>query len=112
MTMTRNDKRKHQAVMLGTSRRGYTDERFASPRLVRAARAERGHDLMTRREYAQHRLGRGAMPADHIDSVIERRAGLLRGARVLGGRRVNGWRRGYRPAAHEVERCRASRPGR
>lgn len=103
--MTRNDKRKHQTVITGTGRRGYTDERFASPTLVRAARAERGHDLMTRREYAEHRIGRRAMPVDHIDSVIELRAGRLRAARVIGGRRVNAWRRGYRPSAFEVVRC-------
>ena len=106
MTMTRDDKRKHQTVMLGTGRRGYTDERFASPRLIRAARAERGHDLMTRGEYAQHRLGRGPMNECRLDSVIELRARLHRAARVTGaGRRVNGWRHGYQPGAHAVERC-------
>jgi hypothetical protein len=105
MTMTRNDKRKHQAVMTGTGRRGYTDEQFASPRLIMAARAERGHAYMTRREYAEHRIGRRALPVDMIDGRIELRARLLRGARVLGGRRVNGWRRGYRPTSYSVERC-------
>jgi hypothetical protein len=105
MTMTRNDKRKHQAVIAGTGRRGYTDEQFASPKLRAAARADRGHCQMTRREYIEHRVGRRALPVDMIDGRIELRARLLRAARVLGGRRVNGWRHGYRPGSYEVERC-------
>jgi hypothetical protein len=106
MTMTRNDKSRHQAVMTSTGRRGYTSEEFASPKLRGAARADRGHCLMTRREYVEHRIGRRAMPVDHIDSVIERRARLLRAARVTSaGRRINGYRRGYRPGSHEVARC-------
>jgi hypothetical protein len=91
MTMTRNEKTGHQAVMTSTGRRGYTEVRFASPKLVFAARAERGHDFMTRAEYREHRMGRGTAHECRIDLTISSRAERLSSQRVYGnGRRQTG----------------------
>lgn len=106
MTMTRTERRDLLAGLTEGPHAGYTAVRFESPRLVRAARAERGHTYMTRAEYVEHRMtGRSTMTADMIEARIERLAALHRAARMLGGRRVNGYRHGYRPGAYSVERC-------
>lgn len=63
MTMERSEKAEALAN-LKPETDGYTKIRFASPKLVRAARIERGHDRMTPAEVATHRLGRGSVSAD------------------------------------------------
>ncbi len=59
--MKRSEKATAQA-MLKPEADGYTRQRFASPKLVRAARADRGHDRMTPAEYVTHRMGRSGKP--------------------------------------------------
>jgi hypothetical protein len=87
--MTRNDKVKaKQDLVPGAD--GYTKVRFAHPELIKAARAERGHDRMTPAEVAARRLGRGAMSPTKIEDTRRQRAEMRRMQRTLGGRRITG----------------------
>jgi hypothetical protein len=54
MTMSRDKKNKQDRVLKGLDK-----VKFASPKLARQAKADRGHTEMTPVEYAEHRLGRG-----------------------------------------------------
>jgi hypothetical protein len=63
MTMKRSEKAAELAK-LKPEADGYLRERFASPKLAQAARADRGHDRMTPAEYAAHRMGRGTQGAE------------------------------------------------
>lgn len=63
MTMKRIEKAAAQA-MLKPEADGYTKQRFASPKLVAKARADRGHDRMTPAEYVTHRMGRSTRDAE------------------------------------------------
>jgi hypothetical protein len=114
MTMTRNAKAEHQAVIAAAGRRGYTEVRFASPKLIAAARAERGHSYMSRREYIATRMGRRAFEPSMIADRRRQVASVKREQRTLGGRRITGRRPGSkRPIAWSfgaVERCRRARP--
>lgn len=76
--MTRNEMNEHRAILTSAGRRGYTTEQFASPKLRAAAKAERGHLQMTRREYIELRMGRGQMNICRIDTRIEMRTERLR----------------------------------
>lgn len=114
MTMTRNAKAKHQAVLADTGRRGYTGVRFASPRMIAAALADRGHSYMSRREYVSKRMGRGAVEPTTISERRRDVASVKRRQRTLGGRRLTGFTPGTkRPAAWSIDtapRCRRVRP--
>jgi hypothetical protein len=99
MTMTRTDKAEAQRS-LAPQADGYTLIQFASPKLIMAARADRGHTRMTPVEYATHRLGRGAVDPSMIEDIRTRKAETKRGQRVLGGRRITGRQAGSkRPQA-------------
>lgn len=93
--MTRTAKTTAQ-LSLSPQADGYTAVRFESPKLVRAARAERGHARMTPSEYAAHRLGRGAMGADMVAGRRVALAETKRRQRIVGGRRVTGFQAGTR----------------
>ena len=114
MTMTRNTKAKHQRVLTDAGRRGYTDVQFASPKLIAAARAERGHSYMTRREYIAKRMGRDAFEPSMLDDRRRDVASVKRRQRTVGGRRVTGFTPGTkRPTSWStegVQRCCHRRP--
>ena len=110
MTMKRSDKARHEATLKSTGRRGYTDCRFASPTRQAAARADRGHEFMTRAEYATHMIGRRAKSPTMVEFEIARRGEIHRQQRIIGGRRVTGMQPGTkRPSrwahAGDVRRC-------
>jgi hypothetical protein len=109
MTMTRKTKSEHQAVIASAGRRGYTEVTFASPRLIMAARADRGHAYMSRREYIAHRMHRTAFEPSMIEEKRRDVASVKRRQRTLGGRRVTGYKPGTkRPVtwtSYSVERC-------
>lgn len=114
MTMTRNTKAEHQAVIASTGRRGYTEVTFASPRLIMAARADRGHARMTRREYIATRMHRTAYEPTLIGELRRDLASIKRRQRVIGGRRVTGRQPGRkRPTSWLTtppERCTHRKP--
>lgn len=114
MTMTRNTKAKHQRVLSDAGRRGYTDVQFAAPRLIAAARADRGHAYMSRREYIAKRMGRDAIEPTILDDKRRDVASVKRRQRTLGGRRITGYQAGTkRPcswAIEGVQRCHHTRP--
>lgn len=110
--MSRQIKGKHTAQLITAVATGYTGETFASPRLVRAARADRGHTRMTGPEYAAHRMGRGQMPTCRLELTLELRGRLHRQQRTVGGRRVTGRQAGTkRPlwSTGQVQRERTAR---
>lgn len=88
--MTRKTKAKHTEQLITAAQQGYTTERFYSPKLAIAAKADRGHYLMTGREYAEHRMHRGQMPTCRGELKIETAQKIHRQQRVIGGRRVTG----------------------
>lgn len=63
MTMKRSKKAAAQKA-LKPEADGYTKQRFASPKLIMQAYADRGHDRMTPAEYMAHRMGRGTRDAE------------------------------------------------
>lgn len=66
--MKRIAKAKHGDQLAQARETGYTGTDFASPKLVRAARADRGHSRMTAEEYRRERMHRrgGRVPASSI----------------------------------------------
>jgi hypothetical protein len=126
MTMTRTEMAKALADIKPQAD-GYTRVEFASPKLIRMARADRGHCRMTPVEYAVHRMSRGHARIP-VEDIRERLAGLHRTqrvatARILAGpgrrrarveRRITGLQPGTKrptawaldPAEREVRRVR------
>lgn len=122
MTMTRNELTKVLADVKPQAD-GYTRVEFASPKLIRMARADRGHCRMTPAEFRGYRMDRGVMNECRLDNLLEFRRNLHRGqwvaaARILAGpgrrrarveRRITSLTRGTkRPVtwtSHEVERA-------
>jgi len=88
MTMTREAKSEHTWAMAQGPHAGYTVTRFASPTLIRSARAERGHAYMTVAEYVEHRMGR--KPEGNIAGVIEQLGHIRRQQRIMIERPVIG----------------------
>lgn len=114
MTMPRTTKAKHQAVLSNAGRRGYTDVQFAAPRLIAAARADRGHAFMTRREYIAKRMGRDAFEPTMLDDKRRDVASVKRRQRTIGGRRITGFAPGTKTpcswSTGDVQRCQHARP--
>lgn len=109
MTMTRTTKAKHNAALAPGPITGYTRTQFASPRLIGAARTERGHIYMTAAEYVEHRMsGRRVTPVPATE-IRHLAAAARNGQRtvVRDGNTTHQTRRDLRPAVwggHEVVR--------
>lgn len=109
MTMDRRTKTQHATELITAATTGYTTERFASPKLIQAARADRGHTRMTAAEYAALRMDRGQMSECRLETALEMRGVRHRQQRIIGGRRITGRRPGTKKQVnwtdYGVERC-------
>lgn len=94
MTMNREAKAEKLEEIKYALRYGYTTTKFASPKLIKAALADRGHTYMTAAEYRALRMDRGQMPACRIEVTRETMAIRHRRQRIIGGRRITGCRPG------------------
>lgn len=87
--MTRNELNKALADVRPQAD-GYTLVEFASPKLLRMAKADRGHYRMTPAEFREYRMDRGVMHEGRLDNLLEFRRNLHRGQRVAAAKILAG----------------------
>ena len=97
--MSRKAKAKATTQTINAAVHGFTSIRFESPKLCRAALADRGHCYMTGAEYREHRMSRGRMSTCRLETTIELRAMIHRMQRIAGGRRITGLAAGTKKPA-------------